>query len=293
VKHVQRTLLLVLTFFLAASAAHAQAKKPEPFLIPDPARYERATETDADGLLQWIVFEAERCPNCKGQKTMTCRHCERFDDGDCEDCPECHNTRKAACRICGGSGETHDILEKAPCPTCSGAAVTRCFVCNGKGSFLVEGGGDRRQKCGCCDGVGGFPCGTCKGERFVAPPKLKPSVGDASAKDLLKAMETLEKVIEGVSGFESGGNARNDIKAVAKILGPASRYFPPLKDANKHFESSTKDQTKGAVWKHYEESVATSAGSFKWSLEYYLTHQKRVIELSLKRAEHNEGMKKD
>ena len=122
---VQRTLALVLTFFVAVSAAHAQAKKPEPFLIPDPARYERAVETDAEGLQQWVVFEAQRCPNCNGQKTMTCRHCERFDDGDCEDCAECHNTRKAACRICGGSGETHDILEKAPCPTCSGSDSAR------------------------------------------------------------------------------------------------------------------------------------------------------------------------
>ncbi|MGA0060644.1 MAG: hypothetical protein ACO3RU_13755, partial [Planctomycetota bacterium] len=76
-RHVQRTLLVVLTFFLAAASAQAQAKKPEPFLIPDPARYERAVDVDAEGLQQWVVFAAERCPNCKGQKTMTCRHCER------------------------------------------------------------------------------------------------------------------------------------------------------------------------------------------------------------------------
>jgi hypothetical protein len=291
VKTIQRIALVLSALLLAAPAALAQKDK-QPFLVPIPERLERATVDDADGLKQWAEHAAERCINCKGLKTMPCLHCERFNEGVCEDCPECHNEKKAVCRICAGTGEMPDILEKAPCPTCFGAAITRCFSCGGVGRYKIEGGGDRFTKCGSCSGVGAYPCGTCKGARFVETPKLKPSMKEAGSKDLLKAIELIEQLMVGVEGFTSAGQARDDIKALAKVLKPAARTFPALRSADQHFESVTKDQTKGSMFKSYEESVVASAEAAKQSLAYYLKHQKRVLELCLARAEHNEGMKK-
>lgn len=288
-----KTILSILAALavLACAAGTAPAQEPAPgqFLVPIPEKLERATTTDDDGVLQWAEYEAERCVNCKGQKWMPCLHCQRFDEGDCEDCPECHNTKKAVCRICAGTGEMPDILERAPCPSCFGASITRCFVCNGRGQFPVAGGGDRLQKCGCCDGKGGYACQTCDGQRWVETPKLKPSVGEAKLKDLRKALETLDKVAEAVAGFESVGDGRKDIKTYSKALAPAARYFPPLRRAQKHFEGSTKDQTKGAVWKHYADTVKASAEAAKQSLEYYLKHQRQLLGLCIARAEVNEG----
>ena len=156
------------------------------------------------------------------------------------------------------------------------------------GPVPVEGGGKRDQKCGCCKGKGAYDCTTCKGERAVEPPKLKPSVAEAKAQDLRKALEALAEVQAALDKFESSRDARKDMKAIARVVKPGFKYFPVLKRFAKQFDIATKAQTKGAVWTSYVDNVVAHADLMKRSLDYYLKHQKRVLELSLARAEHNE-----
>lgn len=282
-----RTLLACLFTALLATTAVGQGKAKNEFLVPIPEKLERATTTDANGVVQWADYKAEPCVNCKGRKTMVCRHCERFEKGDHADCPECQETKEAPCRICAGTGEMPDILTTAPCPTCFGASVTPCLICNGAGRFPVAGGGDRMQKCGCCDGVGAYKCATCNGKRKVETPALRPSVGEAKVADLKKAQEALAEVAAALAAFESTGDGRKDSKAFDKLVGPGERYFPPLKRARKHFDDATKKQAKGAVWTHYGEAVKNNLAMAKQALDYYVKHQIRLLELSLARAEQN------
>jgi hypothetical protein len=279
-------LLLVLLVLLVPPAA-GQDKKGE-FLLPIPEKLERATTTDEQGLQQWAEWKAQPCVNCKGRKTMTCQHCLRFEEG--EDCPECKKTRAATCRVCAGSGEQVDVLKSAPCPSCFGAALTRCFVCNGAGRFPVTGGGDKPAKCGCCDAVGAYKCSTCDGKRLVEAPAFKPSLNDAKAQDLKKALEAVEATLAALAKFESTGDGRKDVKEHEKVTAAGARHLPPLKRAQKHFEEVSKRQAKGAVWTAYGDMVKSQAAAAKQAMEYYLKHQKRVLELCLARAEHNEPL---
>lgn len=287
--HIFRLPFVFLALGLAVVLGNvAAAQKKSEFLVPIPEKLERATKADAQGLLQFVEHKAERCPNCKGRQVMVCLHCERFDEGDCDLCPECKNSKEATCRICAGTGETVDILQRAPCPTCFGAGLTTCFVCGGRGKFPVQGGGDRKQKCGCCDGVGGYPCATCGGKRFVDLPALKPSVVEAKAADVKKAIDAIDAVAAELEKFASSGDGRKDGKALVKVTSAGGRYLPVLKRVHKHFEDAAKKQAKGAVWTHYKDSVTSDAASMKQALTYYLAHQKRVLQLCLARAEHNE-----
>ncbi len=282
-----RTLLALLVSVFLTVTPGAQGKDKDQFLVPIPEKLERATAPDANGVVQWVAFKAEPCVNCQGRKTMVCRHCARFEKGDHNDCPECKETKEAPCRICAGTGEMPDILVRAPCPTCFGASVTACLICNGAGRFPVAGGGDRMQKCGCCDGVGAYKCATCDGKRYVETPALKPSVGDAKVADLKKAQEALALVATALATFESTGDGRKDAKAFDKVVGPGEKYFVPLKRARKHFEDATKKMAKGSVWTHYGETVKNNLAMAKQALEYYVKHQTRLLELSLARAEQN------
>jgi hypothetical protein len=270
---------------LALAAGTPAQKKKEEFRVPIPEKLERSNAADQQGRLQWSKFEAERCVNCKGRGTMQCLHCARFEDD--EDCPECKKAERAPCRVCAGTGEMPDILVRAPCPSCLGASMTRCFICRGAGRFPVTGGGKRPAKCGSCKTVGAYPCATCKGKRFVETPKLKPSVGVAKLADLEKALTTLEKVRAAVATFESKSDGRKDMKAYSKALARGTKYFPPLKRAAKHFENASKKQSKGAVWTAYGDMVENQAKAAKQALEYYLAHQKRLLELCIARARHN------
>ncbi len=267
----------------------AQKGKGE-FLVPIPDKIERDTEKDAQGLLQFVAHKADKCVNCKGRQVMVCQHCDRFDAGDCDSCPECKNTKEAKCRICAGSGEMPDILQRAPCPTCFGAAMTVCYVCNGRGKFPVKGGGKRPQECGCCKGVGAYACAPCAGKRFVDLPLLKPSLLEAKVADLKKAIEAIDAVAEQVKEFESTGDGRKDGKAIDKVSAAGGKLLPVMQRVGKHFASVSKDQTKGAVWVAYKEMVHNQWDATKHALDYYLKHQKHVLELCLARAEHNEPL---
>jgi hypothetical protein len=184
-----------------------------------------------------------------------------------------------------------DILVRAPCPTCFGAAMTRCHVCGGRGRFKVAEGGKKPEKCGCCDTVGAYKCQTCAGKRWVETPAIKPSVAEGKSQDLKKALAALEGVSAALAKFDSTGDGRKDIKAYAGVVGGGSKLFPPLARSQKHFEGASKDQAKGAVWKAYPDMVKAYATDTKQALEYYLKHQKRVLELCLAHAEHNEPLR--
>lgn len=283
-----RMLFILAVAALALLPAALPAQKTAEFLVPIAAKLERPTQTDAEGLLQFAPHQKERCVNCKGRQVMTCLHCARFDPGDCESCPECKNTTEATCRICAGTGEMPDILQRAPCPTCFGAALTPCFVCGGKGKFPVAGGGDRKQKCGCCDGKGAYPCSTCDGKRHVDLPVRKPTVTEAKAADLEKAIAALGAVAKELEEFASTGDGRKDAKAFAKVAAAGGRHLPAMKAVQKHFDEVSKRQAKGAVWTHYADAVKSQADSCKQALAYYLEHQQRVLQLCLARAVHNE-----
>lgn len=284
-----RTLVILALSLVIAPAAAAQEGKGE-MQVPIPEKLERPTKTDEQGLLVWAEFKAEPCVNCKGKKTMPCPHCARLDPKDYDDCPECKKTKNAPCRVCGATGEMYDVLARAPCPTCFGAGITRCSICHGAGRFPVTGGGDKPTKCNCCDAIGAFKCETCDGKRLVEPPGVKPTVGEGKSADLKKALETVDAMLAAAAKFESTGDGRKDIKEYDKVLAAGAKWFPPLKRAQKHFEEATKKQSKGAVWKHYNDAVKEQAASAKEALTYYLKHQKRVLELCLARAEHNEPL---
>lgn len=284
--HLLATLVLLL--FAWSSGLPAQKSDKSEFLVPIPDKIERPTKADEAGLLQWEPHKADRCVNCKGRQVMVCLHCERFDKGDTESCPECKNKQEATCRICAGTGQMPDVLKQAPCPTCFGAALTRCFVCNGRGRFPVAGGGGKPQKCDCCDGIGAFKCQTCDGKRFVETPALKPSMADGKVADLKKAIANAEELSAALDKWTTTQDGRKDAKAFDKLVGLA-KFFPALKKTGKHFDEISKKQAKGAVWKHYGETVGTQLETTKQALDYYLKHQKRILELSLARAEHNEA----
>lgn len=284
-----RVVVLLSLWISSAVSLAAQGGKGE-FLVPIPEKIERPTEKDAQGLLQFVAYKPERCINCKGRQVMVCQHCARFDPGDCDSCAECKNTKEAKCRICAGTGEMPDILQRAPCPSCFGAAVTRCFVCGGRGKFPVKGGGKKPEECGCCKGTGAFACETCNGKRFVELPALKPSLLDAKSADIKKAIEAIDAVAAEAKRFQTTGDGRKDGKAFEKVSGLGGKYLPVMKRVQKHFESVSKEQTKGSGWTAYREMVDAQVDATKQSLDYYLKHQKRVLELCLARAEHNEPL---
>jgi len=286
VKALHQILGVLAVLALVAGSA-AQTKKNQ-FLIPIPEKLERPTAADEQGRLQWKAHSADRCLSCKGTAKMACLHCARLENH--ADCAECKKTEQAPCRTCAGTGEMPDILKRAPCPTCFGASVTRCFICGGAGRITVAGGGKKMQKCGCCKGVGAYPCTTCKGKRFVEPPKLKPEVGQARPEDLEKAQAALAKVAAGIASFKSTGQGRKDMKAYAKAVMLGRRYFPPLQRAAKHFENVSKKQSKGAVWREYGEMVENQAKDSLRALDYYLKHQQRLLDLCTERAWHNRAL---
>jgi hypothetical protein len=287
-KSLRAVVVGLASLFLLLAAAAAQKSASEQFLVPIPDKIERATVTDAEGLVQWAPYQAERCVNCKGRKVMACLHCERFEAGDCDSCPECKDTKEARCRVCYGAGTMPDVLEQAPCPTCFGAALTRCFVCGGRGKFPVQGGGDRPQKCSSCDASGAFACTTCDGKGCVDLPPLKPSAADASAADLKKAIAALDAVAAALKELVSTGDGRKDAKAFAAVGRAGGKLLPVMKDVQKHFETVSREQAKGAGWVQYKDMVKAQLDTAKHALGYYLDHQRRVLQLCLARAEHNE-----
>jgi len=92
------------------------------------------------------------CPNCEGEKVVTCPKCYTFRGGDCS---RCRGTGKVTCPSCGGTGE---------CPECGGTGLVTCPRCGGTGRVVVVR--TRYEKCPSCKGEDAF-CTTCWGTGVV------------------------------------------------------------------------------------------------------------------------------
>lgn len=300
-----RTLLsLAAVPLLLAAVVGAQAGNPGQYPIPIPERLERPTVEDEDGLLQWADLDELsreerlkfRCPTCEGKGKQECPFCWRLEFH--EECPECHTgpdaeKRIATCRTCGGEGQLPDILEKAPCPGCFGAGLTRCHACGGEGNYPAGRNTDRRATCPVCRGDMCNPCNVCDGERFVEPPPLRPSVGEAELEDLREMRAVFAAVAEELAKVESTGDARKDAKLWKDVLRPGLRYLPCFRPLLKDLERNTKDMAKGTMFVAYADMVRNSTNEKKQYLDYYLRHQTRLLELCIARAEHNAEQRDD
>ncbi|MCA8950440.1 MAG: hypothetical protein KDE27_13120 [Planctomycetes bacterium] len=255
-----------------------------------PDRLERATVKDENGKLQWAKWApAEKCRTCTGTGKTVCKVCERFLE-DAENCPDCHRKDKheTVCRTCLGTGSMPDPLEAVQCPGCRGGGYMPCTTCSGGGQLRSEGA-KRWSDCPSCRGEGGFLCEACGGKRTVATAKLKPSLAEAESKDLEKALEATDTALAAISKFESHGKqTRKESKELGTLTKDAEKYFPPLKDANKQLKSYMGKIFAGSQYLGHEEDEAEAMNLYKAGVEYFLKHQKRMIELSLERAKANE-----
>lgn len=278
-----KTCLLLLSLLFAASAVLPAQR----YLIPE--RIERVTKEDDNGLQQWAKWEAPKCPNCKGAGSTDCMTCERWPD-DKKGCPDCKSVEKkrAPCRLCAGEGTIPDPLKSAPCAGCRGASFLVCTVCGGGGRLKV-GSAKRWSACPACRSKGGFKCTGCNGKRVMASLKLKPSMQEAPPDKLKKAMKDLDKMI---GMFEKvvpvGGNkARKVTKAIGKAFDAGKKIHPSFKNLSKLSKTFMGKIAAGAQFQGHDETQVNTLKMIKENAEYYLKHQKRMMELALKRAEAN------
>lgn len=282
-------ILLVAMLGGALAAQEPQHKKKEPpeMRFVNPEKYERATVADAEGLLQWEEWKEVPCQVCKGKKVTTCLTCYRLIES--EGCPECQGKGDAPCRACGGLGHYPDPLERALCPQCMGAGCIPCNTCAGGGKIKEQGGGDRWGNCPSCRGSGGWVCAACEGKRLVETPALKPSAKDASVQQLQKALAVVDGTLTAVLAYEIQGNQnRKWVKEFnATIPSAAQSLLPPLKKVPKALEEIMRKLGGGSMYIGHEESEAHLVQLFQGNVKYYLQFEKRLLELSLARAENN------
>jgi hypothetical protein len=274
------------------------------YSVPNPEALQRATEQGEGGKLEWKEYDpkakAHRCVTCNGKKTTVCLFCARIGKFfDAEKCPECKNPptndlekpNKSPCRTCAGTGHLPDYLEQLPCPGCANAGLVACPRCVGQGGYGAGPDTDALVKCTICKGTGHFPCRVCDGDRLVAPAKLKPSFAEASAKDLKKASEALEEAATGLGELATTSDARKDSKVWSgKELRPAFRYFPPIRAAVTQAADLAKSHAKAGRAQGQESMVADAFDTRRKNIETYIAYQRRMIELALARAEHNESL---
>jgi hypothetical protein len=164
-------------------------------------------------------------------------------------------------------------------------------LCSGGGAIKTDGCGDRWQKCVGCRGDGGLKCGTCNGNRLVEVAALKPSLKEANAASLTKALATTEQMLTALQAFApSGNNTRKEVKELQKIYSGGQDVFPPMKRINKALDEVMGKVYAGSQFQESEQREANTLNTFKSHSEYYLKHQKRMMELALKRAEANEKL---
>lgn len=280
-----KTCLLLLSLLFAATAVLPAQR----FLIPD--RIERKTDADDQGLQQWTKWQPIKCPSCKGVGKTKCTTCERFGD-DAKTCPECNRKKplEPPCRVCAGEGKISDPLLSAPCAGCMGASFLICTVCGGGGRLKV-GGAKRWSDCPSCRGKGGFPCTGCKGKRVMSSLQLKPPMMDAPPDKLQKAMKDLDKMIALFDKVKpiGGTKARKTVKELTKAFDAGKKIHPAFKDLSKLVKGYMGKIFAGAQFQGHEENEANTIKMIKSNAEYYLKHQKRMMELALKRAEANEA----
>ena len=278
-------LLFALVVALPGIVGAQEAKYP----IPD--KVERATTEAEDGTLLWAEYKAPKCGSCNGVGKSKCATCARFAE-DWPHCPECKRKdaeRLATCRVCAGTGELADPLEKVACPGCLGAAFLVCTVCSGSGKLKV-GEAKNFSDCPSCRGDGGFPCTVCKGDRVVTTVPLKPSLKDANSATLRKAIESAEELLKQLEAFQPAGGdtARKELKALTKLLDDGKALHPAFKALPKLGKDYLGKVFAGAQFQGHEQHEAEAMNRIKVQVDYFLKHQRRMMQLALERAEANE-----
>lgn len=276
-------LLSVFLTLLLAVAAVAQNR----VLIPE--KIERETVVGDDGVQRWADWKPAKCPNCEGKKKVKCPTCERFSE-EAPNCIECKRNEKkeADCRTCAGAGELPDPLDKVSCPGCRGAGFLVCTICSGSGRLKI--GDDKKfGDCVGCRGTGGWKCGACNGSRLVETAALKPSLREAAAKDLAKAAAATDAALKELGALTPAGGdkARKEVKAMVKAFDIAGAVHPAMKRLSKPFEDYMSKIYAGKQFQGSDEKEAQTMAMVKDGAEYYLKHQKRMLELAQKRAEAN------
>ncbi len=277
-------------FALLCSLSAPLSAQGARYLIPE--RIERATEQGEDGKQAWAKWPAPECGSCKGTGKSVCATCARFPK-EATDCPECGRKdpkHLAACRACAGKGKIADPLDQVPCAGCMGSAMFLCTVCGGGGQLKV-GAAKRWSKCPACRGDGKFACGACNGERVMTSLALKPSLRDAELDALQKAMQAVDKSMALFGKFTptGGTKARKSVKELGKAYDAMKKFHPAFKDMSKATKNYMGKIFAGAQFQGHAENEANTMNVLKSNAEYYLKHQKRMLELAIKRAELNAG----
>lgn len=262
------------------------AQHGEKFVVP---QVKRAVVTDDSGLQQWAEFAPQNCPTCRGLKIHKCKHCDGLERA--KSCLECDWKRQSPCRTCGGHGQIQDPLLLAVCPGCHGAGCFPCNFCHNEGTQPVQGGSKKKPaKCLCCKAQGGFKCEVCRGKRLVEGPALKPSVGEASLKDLDSAKKKIAETLTALAAFRPTNKTSKDLKAYAKALAPARRVLPLLRKCQSMINTIQKGLSKGDLYVDNDKRKAEAFDRFRIYNELYLKHQQQVIDLCIKRQEFNENV---
>lgn len=285
--HPIKTCLVLFALLFAASAAvTAQGAR---YLIPE--RIERKTEAGDDGQQVWAKWEAPDCTSCKGTGKSVCATCARFPK-DADKCPECERKDKAkfltTCRVCAGKGKLADPLDELPCAGCMGSGMFLCTVCGGGGQLKV-GSAKRWSACPACRGKGRFDCGGCKGKRVMSSLVVKPSLREAPLDKLQKAQEAVDAALQRFASFlpAGGTKARKEVKELGKAYDELKKLHPSWKGMAKATKNYMGKIFAGAQFQGHEQNEAATMNQLKSNAEYYLKHQKRMLELAIKRAELN------
>jgi hypothetical protein len=166
------------------------------------------------------------------------------------------------------------------------------MACGGGGRLKVDKA-KQWSDCPVCRGEGGFKCASCNGNRLVEAAGLKPSLKEANAATLGKAIAPTEQTLKDLDAFApTGGDVavRKEVKALVKILEGAQAVHPAIKRLIKPFEDYMSKTYAASQFQGHEEEYANAMKLVKENTTYDLKHQKRMMELCLKRAEANEKL---
>jgi hypothetical protein len=166
------------------------------------------------------------------------------------------------------------------------------MVCGGGGRLRIDKA-KQFSACPACRGEGGFKCGGCSGNRLVEVASLKPSLKEANAATLGKALTPTEQALKDLDAFTATGGevvVRKEVKALVKILEGAQAVHPAVKRMIKAFEDYMSKTYAGSNFQGEEEMYSNAMKLVKENTVAYLKHQKRMMELCLKRAEANEKL---
>jgi hypothetical protein len=273
------TLLCLLALFSAAMPCTAQTRVKIP-----PPEFERQTEEDADGLLQFKEFKI-KCEHCQGRGTATCMGC---DGVDMPDCTECKGEKRARCRLCLGDKNLLDPLVEMGCPGCNSSGWFNCGQCNGFGGFKV---GDAPVKCGSCKKKGRYKCVICDGKGRVPTVRFKKKLPqDAKLDDLKKSLEVVNAVLQEFLDFDPLEKASKSLDRLEDMIKKPSKKVPQLKSMVEMLETALKGLTKaGSGYQGYEARKTHQILLIKDRTTYLLQHNARVLDQCIVRAEHNEG----